>query len=224
MGSNRVVVVVVPVGMLGALGALAAFLAFGGRGTPPVPLAPRPRSPEPAVSALPSATVVSKAADRGEPYLPCVDSPWVADASFEAPRTSWLLPKFASIDGATSKCGGHALRVQLDAGLGSHSVVRSAYLGPGVEIGKEYELRFFYKHANCKKAEFTFQVGEWENTLRLDGDSDGWVRGAFRFKLTEEPAWIDITAGRIGAYTNYPSPAFDGSVLWVDEIEIVRVS
>jgi hypothetical protein len=120
---------------------------------------------------------------------------------------------------STAHAGARSLRVELHDGLGSREVTRSAYFAD-IDVGPEYVLTFQYRYEGCKKAIFTLSIGDYEKRLDLEGSDPKWTKGSIVVSFARKPAWVDITAGRIGSAAEYAGPQWDGSVLWLDDIEI----
>lgn len=129
-------------------------------------------------------------------------------------------PHTAIVDNAAHE-GKRSLRMELNHGLGSDNVTRSAYF-LDVEIGPDYVIDFYYRYENCKSAIFTLHVGAYEKRLSLDGSSAEWKKGSMIVSFAKKPVWLDITAGRMGAAEAYAAAEFDNNVFWLDDVTIRR--
>lgn len=150
---------------------------------------------------------------------PAPASPKLPGGSFEEQPCAWMMGPTSTIQNQVTHGGSRALEIRLDHGLGSRSVTRSPYL-TDVAIGPEYEITFYYRYEKCASAVFTVQAGDHEKRLQLDGSDAAWRRESMVVSFAKKPAWVDITAGRVGAASSYEGPQFDNNVLWIDDIEI----
>jgi hypothetical protein len=153
----------------------------------------------------------------GDP--PPTRTPSLPDGSFEGQPSEWGMGPNAVIQGSVAHGGARALRVELDHGLGSREVTRSAYFGD-IDVGPEYVLTFWYRYESCKSAVFTLSIGDYEKKLRLEGSDSSWQKGSIVVSFAKKPAWVDVTAGRLGSADQYAGPEYDDNVLWLDDIEI----
>lgn len=148
---------------------------------------------------------------------------FLPDGSFEEQPTQWSLAPHSTIDDEQGVCGGlHSLRVELDQGLGSADVTRSAPFA-GLQPNKAYEVNFHYRYESCKAAILFIHVGGNEQQLQFEGTDSKWGETSFIVQLGSEPMWVDIHPGREGDAADFTTPEHDDNLMWIDDFTLTAL-
>ena len=160
-------------------------------------------------------TVIGCADDSG-------DGATLPDGSFEEQPTMWTLAAHSTIDDQEAVCGGaSSLRVELDQGIGTGEVTRSAPFA-GLEPNKEYEVNFHYRQQHCKAAVLVVHIGNYEKQIQFEGNG-GWGDTSLAITVGSEPTWVDIHPMRVGAAGDFATAEHDDNLMWVDDFTITAL-
>lgn len=144
----------------------------------------------------------------------------IPDPSFEEAPAQWTLASHSTIDTEEAVCNGtHALKIQLNAGLGSAEVTRSAPL-TGIQSGKQYEVSWQYRFENCSHAELLLKMGSFTKTIHFEGTDGTWQKTSLLVTWNSDPAVIEISPLREGGPTDFQGSAFDNNLMWIDDFTI----
>lgn len=144
----------------------------------------------------------------------------IPDPSFEEATPSWTLAPNAEIDAEESVCtGAHALKIQLNAGLGTGEATKSAPL-TGVVSGKEYEISWQYRFENCSSAQLLLKMGNYTKTIHFEGTDGTWQKTSLLVTWGTDPAVIEVSPLREGGPADFQGAAFDNNLMWIDDFTI----
>ncbi|MFO0589238.1 MAG: hypothetical protein U0441_17000 [Polyangiaceae bacterium] len=148
----------------------------------------------------------------------------IPDPSFEETPTAWQLAPHSTIDAEESVCNGsHALKIELDSGLGPAETTKSAAL-TGIQAGKQYEIAWQYRFENCNKAELLLTMGNYTKTIHFEGTDGAWKKTSLLVTWGTDPAIIELRPMREGSETDFQGGPFDNNLMWIDDFTITATN